>query len=195
MPTAAPKLIVFAGSARTGSFNRKLAAIAAAMAREAGAEVTHIELADYPMPIMDQDLEAAEGLPANALKLKDMFRAHDGFLVCCPEYNGSITPLLKNTIDWLTRPREGEPVLACFRGKVAGLLAASPGALGGLRGLAHVRAILGGIGVYLVPEQIAVSGAQKAFDEAGGLTDTRQADAVRAVVAATVRAAARLRDA
>lgn len=195
MPTTAPKLIVFAGSARTGSFNRKLAAIAAAMAREAGAEVTPIELADYPMPIMDQDLEAAEGLPANALKLKDMFRAHDGFLVCCPEYNGSITPLLKNTIDWLSRPREGEPVLACFRGKVAGLLAASPGALGGLRGLVHVRAILGGIGVYLVPEQIAVSNAQKAFDDGGSLTDPKQADAVRAVVAATVRTATRLRDA
>ena len=194
MSPPAPKLIVFAGSARTGSFNRKLAAIAAAMAREAGAVVTPIELADYPMPIMDQDLEAAEGLPANVLKLKDIFRAHDGYLVCCPEYNGSITPLLKNTIDWLSRPREGEPVLACFRGKVAGLLAASPGALGGLRGLVHVRAILGGIGVYLVPEQIAVSNAQKAFAEAGGLTDPKQADAVRAVVASTVRTATRLRE-
>jgi len=194
MPTTAPKLIVFAGSARTGSFNRKLAAIAAAMAREAGAEVTRLDLADFPMPIMDQDLEAAEGLPANALKLKDMFRAHDGFLVCCPEYNGSITPLLKNTIDWLTRPREGEPVLACFRGKVAGLLAASPGALGGLRGLVHVRQILGNLGVHLVPEQFALAGAHQAFDGAGTLADAKQAESVRVVVASTVRLAARLRD-
>ena len=164
------------------------------MAREAGAEVTPLELADYPMPIMDEDLEAAEGLPANALKLKDLFKAHDGFLVSCPEYNGSITPLLKNTIDWLSRPREGEAQLACFGGKVAGLFGASPGGLGGLRGLVHVRAILSGIGTHVVPAQFALGGAHEAFNPDGSLADAAKAKAVRAVVDATVRTATRLKD-
>ncbi|QKK06762.1 MAG: NAD(P)H-dependent oxidoreductase [Planctomycetota bacterium] len=191
---ASPRLIVFAGSTRRESWNRKLAAAAAGMAREAGAEVTPLELADYPMPIMDEDLEAAEGLPANALKLKDLFKAHDGFLVSCPEYNGSITPLLKNTIDWLSRPREGEAQLACFGGKVAGLFGASPGGLGGLRGLVHVRAILSGIGTHVVPAQFALGGAHEAFNPDGSLADAAKAKAVRAVVDATVRTATRLKD-
>lgn len=191
---ASPRLIVFAGSTRRESWNRKLAAAAAGMAREAGAEVTPLELADYPMPIMDEDLEAAEGLPANALKLKDLFKAHDGFLVSCPEYNGSITPLLKNTIDWLSRPREGEAQLACFGGKVAGLFGASPGGLGGLRGLVHVRAILSGIGTHVVPAQFALGGAQEAFNPDGSMADPAKAKAVRAVVDATVRTATRLKD-
>ncbi len=190
MPT--PKLIVFAGSARKDSFNKQLATAAARMARDAGAEVTELDLADYPLPIMDEDVEAVSGLPDNALRLKDLFRAHDGFLVCCPEYNSSITPLLKNTIDWLSRPREGEPMLACFRGKVAGTLAAAPGPLGGLRGLVHVRAILGNIGVFVVPAQHALGNASQAFASDGTLADTKQADRVRAVVAETIRAAASL---
>lgn len=189
---ATPKIIVFAGSARKGSWNKKLAAVAAAMAREAGAEVTHLDLADYPMPIMDEDLEASEGLPANALKLKDIFKAHDGFVISCPEYNSSITPLLKNTIDWLSRPREGEPALACFRGKVCGLLSASPGALGGLRGLVTVRSILGNIGVHLVPEQLALTGADKAFAGDGSLVDPKRAEGVRGVVGSVVRVASHL---
>ncbi|MFG0242914.1 MAG: NADPH-dependent FMN reductase [Phycisphaerales bacterium JB054] len=188
-----PRLIVFAGSTRRESWNRKLAAAAASMARDAGAEVTLLELAEYPMPIMDEDLEAAEGLPANALKLKDLFKAHDGFLVSCPEYNGSITPLLKNTIDWLSRPREGEAKLACFDGKVAGLFGASPGGLGGLRGLVHVRAILGGIGTHVVPAQFALGGAHEAFNPDGSMADPAKAKAVRAVVDATVRTATRLK--
>ena len=189
-----PKLIVFAGSARKGSWNRKLAQVASSMARDAGAAVTLLELADYPLPIMDEDVEAADGLPANALKLKDLFKAHDGYIIACPEYNSSITPLLKNTIDWLSRPREGEAVMACFRGKVCGLLAASPGALGGLRGLVHVRAILGNIGVHLVPEQFALSAAHEAFGPDGSLADPKKAAMARAVVASAVRAASRLRE-
>ncbi len=189
-----PRLIVFAGSVRRESWNRKLARVAAGMAREAGAEVTHLELADFPLPIMDEDLEAAEGLPSNALKLKDLWKAHDGFIVSCPEYNSSITPLLKNTIDWLSRPREGEKPLECFKGKVAGLLAASGGALGGLRGLVTVRSILGNIGVIVMPEQHALTGADKRFAPDGSLAEQAQADAVRRVVQATVRVAGRLRE-
>ncbi len=191
---ALPRLIAFGGSARRGSWNQQLAAAAGAAAREAGAEVTLLDLADYPMPIMDEDVESAEGLPQNALKLKDMFKAHDGFLVSCPEYNGSITPLLKNTIDWLSRPREGEATLACFDGKAVGLLAASPGGLGGIRGLVHVRAILGGIGAYVVPRQFALSNAHAAFNPDGSLADPAHVKGVRSVVDATVRTAERLRD-
>lgn len=191
----APKLIVFAGSARKGSWNKKLAGAAAEMARAAGAEVTLLDLADYPLPIMDEDVEASEGLPENALKLKDLFKAHDGFIVACPEYNSSITPLLKNAIDWVSRPREGEKPLECFRGKVCGLLAASPGALGGLRGLVTVRSILGNIGVHLVPEQFALGGAHEAFGPDGTLSDAKKAEGVRGVVASAARAAGALRQA
>ncbi|HZW09207.1 MAG TPA: NAD(P)H-dependent oxidoreductase [Phycisphaerales bacterium] len=188
-----PRLIVFAGSTRKESWNRKLASVAASMARDAGADVTHLELADFPLPLMDEDLEAAEGLPANCLKLKDLWKVHDGFIVSCPEYNSSITPLLKNTIDWLSRPREGEKPLECFKGKVAGLLAASEGALGGLRGLVTVRSILGNIGVIVVPDQVALTEANKRFGPDGGLADAAQAARVRAAVEATVRVAALLR--
>ncbi len=191
---SAPKLIVFAGSARKDSLNKKLAVATAQMARDAGAEVAELDLADYPLPIFDEDTESDSGLPANAVRLKDMFRAHDGFIVCCPEYNSSITPLLKNTIDWLSRPREGEPMLACFRGKVAGVLAAAPGPLGGLRGLVHVRAILGNIGVFVVPAQHALGSAGQAFAPDGSLADAQQADRVRAVVDSAVRAADCLRE-
>ena len=187
-----PKLIVFAGSARKGSWNKKLAAAAASMARDAGAEVTHLDLADYPMPIMDEDLEAAEGLPRNALRLKDLFKAHDGFLIASPEYNSSISPLLKNTIDWVSRPAEGEAPLEAYRGKVAALLAASPGALGGLRGLVTVRSILGNIGVFVTPSQLAVSHAHQAFAADGSLSDARTDQSLEAVVAQLVGAAGRL---
>lgn len=189
---ASPRLIVFAGSTRKESWNRKLAHAAAEMARKAGAEVTLLELADYPLPIMDEDLESVEGIPENAVKLKEMFIAHDGFIVACPEYNSSITPLLKNTIDWLSRPREGEGKLACFSGKVVGLLSASPGALGGLRGLVTVRSILGNIGAYLVPDQFCLTKAHEAFKDDGSLADEGQVKGVRGVVEATVRTASRL---
>jgi chromate reductase, NAD(P)H dehydrogenase (quinone) len=184
-----PKLIAFAGSAREQSWNRKLAAAAADMAQRAGAEVTRLELADYPLPIMDEDLESSEGLPDHAKALKDLFKAHHGFLIACPEYNSSITPLLKNVIDWVSRPREGEGPLECFRGKVCGLLAASPGALGGLRGLVTVRSILGNIGVHVVPTQFALAQANEAFNADGSLADEGKAKLVRAVVGETVHAA------
>lgn len=169
------KILAFAGSARAGSFNKKLVAIAAASARAAGGDVTAIDLRDYPMPLYDGDLEASSGLPEHAKRLKALFLAHDGLLLACPEYNSSITPLLKNTIDWVSRPAPGEGSLACFEGKVALLLAASPGALGGLRGLVAVRSILGNIGVVVLPGQLAVGTAGQAFDDAGALKDAKQA--------------------
>lgn len=188
-----PKIICFAGSARRDSVNRKLAAAAAAMARDAGAEVTPLDLADYPMPLYDGGLETAEGLPEHARTLKKLFAGHDGFFVAAPEYNGSITPLLKNTVDWLSRaePADTGPLMA-FRGKVAALGAASPGRLGGLRGLVVVRMLLSNIGVHAVPEQVAVSGAGDAFAGDGSLRDDGAAGMLGAAVESLVTTAGRL---
>jgi NAD(P)H-dependent FMN reductase len=168
------RILVFAGSSRLASFNKKLAACAAAAARAAGGEVTHVDLRDFPMPLYDGDLEASAGIPEQAMRMKGLFHSHDGLLLACPEYNSSITGLLKNTIDWVSRSAPGETPLSCFDGKVASLVAASPGALGGLRGLVHVRAILGSIGVLVLPTQLAVGRASEAFDEAGKLRDAKQ---------------------
>lgn len=176
------RILVFAGSTRRDSYNRKLAAAAAEMARDAGAEATLLELADYPLPLFSQDLESDEGTPEHATRLKELFTEHHGLLIACPEYNSSITPLLKNTIDWLSRRAEGEAPLAAFKGKTATLLSASPGALGGLRGLVHVRSILGSIGVIVLPGQVAVSRAFEAFDDDGSLADEKTAARVRSAV-------------
>ena len=152
-----PRIVALGGSLRKESYNKKLVQIAARAAREAGAEGTYIELRDYPMPVFDEDLEKAEGLPDSAKKLKQVFIDHDGFLWSCPEYNSSITAVLKNTIDWVSRPVAGETPLRGFKGKTAALMSASPGALGGLRGLVTVRSILSSIGVLVLPTQVAVT--------------------------------------
>ncbi|MFN3651415.1 MAG: NADPH-dependent FMN reductase [Armatimonadota bacterium] len=169
-----PRILAFAGSLRAGSYNKTLVRIAARAAREAGAEVTYLDLREYPLPIYDGDLEEAEGLPENARRLKALFKAHDGLLISAPEYNSSITAALKNTLDWVSRPEPDEPALAAYQGKVAALMSASPGALGGLRGLVHVRAILENIGVLVLPGQVAVPRAHEAFDEEGQLREERQ---------------------
>jgi chromate reductase, NAD(P)H dehydrogenase (quinone) len=179
MPNAA-KILAFAGSAREASFNKALVKIAAEGAKAAGAEVTYVDLRDLPMPLFDQDLEAKEGLSENVLKFKELMMAHRGFLIASPEYNGSITPLLKNAIDWASRPLpEEQPfALSCFRDKVAVLMSASPGGLGGLRGLTHVRTILSGIGVLVLPDQQAIPNAYQAFDTDGKLKDPKQQETV-----------------
>lgn len=174
------KILAFAGSARQGSYNKKLVKIAVEGAKAAGAEITYIDFRDLPLPLYDEDLEAAEGLPENALKLKGLMKAHQGFLIACPEYNSSITPLLKNAIDWASRPEPDEPplALACFKEKTAVLMSASPGGLGGLRGLSHVRSILSSIGVVVLPDQKAIGSAYQAFDENGSLKDESQQAAI-----------------
>jgi NAD(P)H-dependent FMN reductase len=186
------KILAFAGSSRADSVNKKLVAVAAAAARAAGGEVTLVDLRDFPMPIYDGDLEAASGLPEHAKRMKALFLAHDGLLLSCPEFNSSITALLKNTIDWVSRPAPGETSLQCFDGKVAALLAASPGALGGLRGLVHVRAILGNIGVIVLPTQIAVGRAQEAFGPDGKLRDAKQQASVEKLAGQLVQTVAKL---
>ncbi|MBC7773536.1 MAG: NAD(P)H-dependent oxidoreductase [Pyrinomonadaceae bacterium] len=168
-----PKVLAFAGSTRTDSYNKKLVKIAAAGASAAGAEVTFIDLRDYPLPLFDEDLEK-QGLPANARLLKDLFLANHALLLSCPEYNSSISAVLKNVIDWVSRPAPNERPLQCFDGKVAGLMSASPGAFGGMRGLVHVRSILGNIKVLVVPDQVAVNKAFEAFNADGSLKDAKQ---------------------
>src|SRR3954470_24177127 len=154
-----PKVLVFAGSTRKDSFNKKLATIAADAARAAGAEVTYLDLRDIPMPLYDGDLEASEGIPPNGRKFKDLLRAQEAFLIVSPEYNGSISGVLKNAIDWASRPAANEKSLECFQGKVVGLCSTSPGALGGLRGLVAVRSIFGNIGCLVLPTQVVVAHA------------------------------------
>lgn len=187
-----PKILAFAGSTRSDSWNKKLIKVAAEGARAAGAEVTLIDLRDFPLPLFDQDLEAA-GFPEVARKLKQLFLQHQGLLISSPEYNSSISGVLKNAIDWVSRPEPGEASLACFTDKVAGLVSASIGALGGLRGLVHLRAILGNIKVLVLPDQVAVSKAQEAFNPDGSLKDAKQAASVQKVGKLLAETIAKLR--
>ncbi|MES2590766.1 MAG: NAD(P)H-dependent oxidoreductase [Bacteroidota bacterium] len=168
-----PKILAFAGSTRKGSYNKKVLKIAVEAAQQAGAEVTVIDLKDYPMPLFDGDLEKEEGIPENGKKLMDLMIEHQGFLIASPEYNSSISGVLKNSIDWASRPVKGMKDLKAFEGKVACLMSASPGALGGLRGLVTVRSILGNIKVIVLPQQVAVSKADQAFDEDGKMKDEK----------------------
>jgi chromate reductase, NAD(P)H dehydrogenase (quinone) len=179
--TAAPRILALAGSTREASYNKRLVRVAAAGARAAGAEVTVIDLRDFPLPLYDGDLEASAGLPAHAIRLKDLFKAHGGLLIGTPEYNGGMSGVLKNLIDWVSRRGDDERSLAAFTGKVGGLIAASPGAFGGMRSLAQLRQVLSGIGVLVIPEQRAVGRAGEAFDDAGGLKDPDQQAAVEAI--------------
>lgn len=186
------RILVFAGSARAGSLNKKLARVAAAAVRAAGAEATLIDLADYPMPLYDGDLEAREGVPAGARKLKDLFIAHQGLLIVSPENNASVSALLKNTLDWISRQDGSESGLIPYQGKVAALAGASPGALGALRGLTHLRAILQTLNVLVLSEQVALGRAHEAFNEDGNLKDAKQQAALAALAKKLTDVCARL---
>jgi NAD(P)H-dependent FMN reductase len=191
------RILVFAGSARRDSLNKKLARVAAGFAREAGGEVTFVDLDDYPMPVYHGDLEAAEGMPANGMKLREMFLAHDALLIVSPENNQSISALLKNTIDWLSRSigdgKGANSGLAPFHGKVAAMMAASPGAYGAVRHLPQLRQCLGGLGVTVLGNQVALIHADLAFDESGALRDEHNARSVRGLAKELVEIAARLK--
>lgn len=177
-------ILAFAGSGRDGSFNRRLVAVAAAAAEAAGATVKIVNLRDYGMPLYDGDMEAKHGVPEGALEFRRDLAAHDGLLISCPEYNGGITALLKNSIDWASRPVDGEG--SVFQGKSAALVAASPGALGGLRGLPIVRQILNNLGVHVIPQQVAVGKAAGVLTADGGITDEGIAKRVTGVATALV---------
>lgn len=186
-----PKLIVFAGSLRKDSYNKKLAKAAAQYATAAGAQVEYLELNDYPMPLFDQDIED-KGMPESVVRLRTKLQQADGLLIACPEYNSSITGVLKNTIDWTSRPDGEVPGLVAYKGKVIGLLSTSTGALGGLRGLVHVRQIFGNIGCIVIPQQYAAGGASKLFDANGDLVDAQAKTNVEDVVTNLVKVCQKL---
>ncbi len=187
-----PSIIAFAGSAREGSLNKKIIRIAAAGAETAGADVGLIDLRDFPLPLYDGDLEANEGVPANAEVLRKKMAACDGMLISSPEYNSSISPLLKNTIDWVTRLPGGQPSLEAFQGKLLVLMSASPGGFGGMRGLVHLRAILGNVGAIVLPQTRSVREAFKAFDESGRLVDGKEQESIEKLGSDLARMASKM---
>lgn len=170
MSTSA-KFLVFAGSTRDGSYNKKLARLAEKKLRDQNVAVTYLDLRELPMPLYDGDLEAEKGIPENGLKFREILKNYQAFLICSPEYNSSISGVLKNAIDWASRPLAGEADLVCFRDKIITLLSASPGQLGGLRGLVTVRSILGNIGAIVLPNQLSIPLADKAFTADGNLVN------------------------
>jgi chromate reductase len=191
-----PKILVVPGSLRTGSHNARLAALATKELALAEAEVTRISLADYPLPLFDADLAAGSGLPAAAVQLKRMMTAHQGVFITSPEYSASVTPLMKNTIDWISRGGardRGEANYAAFKGRVFALGAASSGSGGGTRSLMALRQILElGCGALVIPEQISVPRADQAFDDMDNLKDEVLAAALKTAVRRLVELAGAL---
>jgi len=184
----APKILVLPGSTRADSHNARLAALAAKELALIDADVTRISLADYPLPLYDGDLDRQSGQPENALKLKRMIMAHRGVFIASPEYSGSVTPVLKNAIDWVSRVRDrGEPTYAAFKGRIFAISAASPGPAGGLRSLIALRQILElGCGALVIPEQVSIPRAELAFDEMDNIVDPATAQLLRAQLARLV---------
>lgn len=193
------RILVFAGSAREASLNKKLARLAAEAARQAGGEVTFVDLDDFPMPVYHGDIEAREGLPEPARRLREIFLAHDGLLIASPENNSSVSALLKNTLDWLSRSiGDGKGVnsgLAPYKGKVAGMMSASPGPFAGVRGLPHLRQILSSLGVTVLGAQVSIPRANEAFDDAGALKDPAHRKLVDTLARSVVEVAGKLRQA
>ena len=192
---SAAKILVFAGSIRSGSHNARLAALAAKLLTIADADVTRISLQDYPLPLYDGDLETRSGPSEHAVNLKRLMMRHGGVFITSPEYNASFAPLLKNAIDWISRVREGtEPSLAAYRNRVFAIAAASNGTFGGYRSLMALRQVLElGCGATVLPEQVAVRDASNAFDEDDNLRDPRTAQALLALLRRLVDAARYLR--
>ena len=177
------KILVIPGSLRTGSHNAKLAAAAAHAFAQAGAEVTRISLADFPLPIYDGDLQAKTGMPKNAVNLKRMIGAHHGVLLVSPEYNSSVPPLVKNAIDWVTRVQDAHEARGqVFFGKPFAIAAASESRLGGTRALAALRLILSACGATVVPNQLALSFADQAYDDMDRLRKEADIEALKALV-------------
>jgi chromate reductase len=189
------KLLVFAGSTRQNSWNRKLAKVVAAMARASGAEVTHIELGDFDVPMYNADLEA-RGTPPDVMKLKELGYAHPAWIICTPEYNASYPALVKNTFDWISSPVRADPVWSddfrATRGKVVGVLSASPGALGGLRSQSHLIPLLLNLQFWVSPKTFALGRAADAFDAEGQLIADGAKKSVQAVIDKVLWAGARL---
>lgn len=189
------KVLIFAGSTRQQSFNRKLARVTAEMARASGAEVTHLELGDFDVPLYNADLEA-QGTPADVMRLKQIFFEHPAWIVCTPEYNASYPALVKNTFDWISSPVKSDPAwtegFKSTRGKVVGVLSASPGALGGLRSQSHLVPLLLNLHCWVAPQNYALGRAAEAFDAEGRLVNEAARKPIQAVIDQVLFAAQRL---
>jgi len=182
------KILFLSGSSRKGSFNTQLAKAACEIAKSQGADAEFVDLIDYELPLFNQDEEDERGIPGNAKRLKHKFVDADGFFIAAPEYNGSITPLLKNTLDWLSRAMiENEAPLTAYADKAAAISGASPGGLGGIRGLVPLRLLLSNLGVNMVGQQLALGSAHDAFDEKGMLKSERYQTMLEGIVTTLIR--------
>lgn len=181
MTTSTPHLIAFAGSLRADSYNQLLVNNAADLARANGAEVTVIDLKEYPLPIFDEDLEKELDSP-ELTQLRKLFSSANGLLIASPEYNGSFSSVLKNTLDWLSRPAQDQSYSPAYGQFTVGLMATSPGGLGGIRGLSHIRELMSNLGSLVVPNQIAVGASYEAFDDKGKLANGAMSDRLEALV-------------
>ncbi|MBX3596633.1 MAG: NAD(P)H-dependent oxidoreductase [Rhizobiaceae bacterium] len=171
--TRPPRILLFAGSIRTGAYSGKVAAAAQKELALQGAEVTRISLGDYPLPIMNQDLETEEGVPENAIKLARLFASHDAVMICTPEYNGSIPPLLKNAIDWISRAKENGKPIRAFSGRIGCICCSSNGHFAGIRSASHLRQVLAHIQMDVIASQVSVPNAGEAFDQNGDFKEER----------------------
>lgn len=187
-----PKILVFAGSVRSGAFSGRAADVAQKTLAMQGGEVTRISLADYPLPIMDEDLEREHGIPENAVRAARHIAAHDGVLIATPEYNGSIPPLLKNTVDWVSRVRhDGRKPFRPLEGKPVGLCSSSRGRYGGIRAIAHLRAVLVRCRMEVVSPECSVPEGERAFDENGEFSDKRMQQSMEHLCRTLLEAARR----
>jgi NAD(P)H-dependent FMN reductase len=181
------KVVAFSGSAREGSVNQKLVTEAADIARNMNAKTTVINLKDFPIPFYEGDLEAKQGMPENAKKLRQLMIQSDVILIASPEYNGSLSALLKNTIDWASRSEKGAPSREAFAGKKFVIMSASPGSGGGARGLAHLKTILENVGGTVMPQQIVIADAYNAFDEHGHLKNPKSKQELQQAIEKTIQ--------
>lgn len=186
-------ILILVGSSRSGSFNRKLAETVSQVAKTQGLTVELPDIRALSIPLMDQDLESAEGIPSGARQLREQLAAADALVVCTPEYNGFPTPLLKNALDWMSRPDGDVAGLDAFRGKPALALSASPGALGGMRSLGLTRQLLDNLGMLVMPEKLSVGSASSAFNDKGMLSNEHQQQSLETAIATLATRAKQLK--
>ena len=179
---AETNVLLFAGSTRKESYNKQLVAEAARLAQQMGANVTVVDLKDYPIPFYDADLEMEEGMPENAKRLRRLMVQSQAIVISSPQYNRSVSAVLKNVLDWASRSEEGTPSREAFKGKKVAILSASPGSKGGAKGLIHLKDIVEDIGGIVLEQQLSLPKAHEAFDEQGNLKDEGAREQLRAIV-------------
>ncbi len=172
------KILAFDGSGRAGSVNHKVVQQVSHAVKAVDVTVTEINLHDFNLPLYDLADEIEHGLPDNVKKLKELFRSHHAFIIGSPEHNGTMTAQLKNAIDWVSRKEEHETPMSGFKGKVVGLVSASPGKMGGLRGIYQLNTVLFGLGCIVLPEIVSVGFSNDAFDDVGALKHEHDKKAV-----------------